>query len=171
MSEQSNPVVVFETSKGEIKLELNAEKAPKTVANFLEYVDEGHYNGTIFHRVIANFMIQGGGFDEGMREKDTRDPIENEADNGLQNEKGAVAMARTSDPHSATAQFFINTVDTNGFLDHTAKSGQGWGYCVFGKVVEGLDVVDQIRQVDTGRKGMHQDVPVEPVTINTARRA
>ncbi len=170
MSDQNNPVVVLETSKGEIKIELDQEKAPKTVANFLEYVDDGHYNGTIFHRVISNFMIQGGGFDEKMREKDTREPVANEADNGLRNEKGAIAMARTSDPHSATAQFFINTVATNGFLDHTAKSGQGWGYCVFGKVIEGMDVVDQIRGVDTGRKGMHQDVPVDPVVIKTARR-
>lgn len=170
MSDQSN-TVVLDTSEGAIKIELNAEKAPKTVANFLQYVDDGHYDGTVFHRVISNFMIQGGGFDQDMREKDTRDPVENEADNGLRNERGAIAMARTSEPHSATAQFFINTVETNNFLDHTRKSGQGWGYCVFGKVVEGMDVVDKIRQVDTGRRGMHQDVPLEPVVIQSAKRA
>ncbi|MBI1355394.1 MAG: peptidyl-prolyl cis-trans isomerase [Acidobacteria bacterium] len=171
MAEETNPRVVMETSKGAITLELDPAKAPKTVANFLSYVDAEHYDGTIFHRVISNFMIQGGGFDERMMERETGDPIENEADNGLSNEKGTIAMARTSDPHSATAQFFINATDTNDFLDHTSKTPRGWGYCVFGKVVDGLDVVDSIRQVKTGRRGMHDDVPSEPVVIKTARRA
>ncbi len=155
---------------GSITIELEAAKAPKTVSNFLSYVDAEHYDGTIFHRVMKDFMIQGGGFDERMGEKESGDPIENEADNGLLNEKGAIAMARTSDPHSATAQFFINAVDKNGFLNHTSKSPNGWGYCVFGKVVEGMDVVDRIRQVPTGRHGMHSDVPIEPVVIKSARR-
>ena len=171
MQESSNPSVVLETSEGAITIELNPAKAPKTVENFLSYVDSGHYDGTIFHRVISNFMIQGGGMDAKMAERDTRAPIENEADNGLKNERGAIAMARTSDPHSATAQFFINTVETNGFLDHTSKSGNGWGYCVFGKVTEGLDVVDKIRAAATGNRGMHQDVPLEPILIEKARRA
>ena len=161
----------METSKGSITIELNAAKAPKTVANFLSYVDDKHYDGTVFHRVISNFMIQGGGFEEGMVEKETRDPVENEADNGLSNDKGTVAMARTSDPHSASAQFFINAADTNDFLNHSSKTPRGWGYCVFGKVVDGLDVVDEIRQVATGRSGMHDDVPLEPVVIKSARRA
>jgi len=168
--EESNPRVVMETSKGSITLELDAAKAPKTVSNFLSYVDAEHYDGTIFHRVISNFMIQGGGFDEGMGEKQTGDPIENEADNGLGNEKGTIAMARTSDPHSATAQFFINAADTNDFLNHSSKTPRGWGYCVFGKVVEGLDVVEEIRKAPTGRRGMHDDVPLEPVVIKSARR-
>ena len=168
--EESSPRVVMETSKGSITIELNAAKAPKTVANFLSYVDAQHYDGTIFHRVISNFMIQGGGFDERMGEKETGDPVENEADNGLSNEKGTLAMARTSDPHSASAQFFINAADTNDFLNHSSKTPRGWGYCVFGKVVDGLDVVDEIRQVATGRKGMHDDVPLEPVVIKTASR-
>jgi peptidyl-prolyl cis-trans isomerase B (cyclophilin B) len=171
MTESPNPRVVFETSQGEITIELNPEKAPKTVENFLSYVDSGHYDGTVFHRVIRNFMIQGGGMDSAMRERDTGDPIQNEADNGLRNERGTIAMARTSDPHSATAQFFINAVETNGFLDHTSKSGSGWGYCVFGRVTDGLEVVDKIRNVATGRRGMHQDVPLEPVVIEKARRA
>lgn len=168
--QQENPRVLMETSKGSITIELNAAKAPKTVANFLSYVDDKHYDGTIFHRVISNFMIQGGGFEVGMAEKETRDPVENEADNGLSNDKGTVAMARTSDPHSASAQFFINAADTNDFLNHSSKTPRGWGYCVFGKVVDGLDVVDEIRQVATGRSGMHDDVPLEPIVIKSARR-
>lgn len=171
MSETANPVVVMTTSHGEIHIELDQEKAPKTVANFLSYVDDGFYDGTIFHRVISNFMIQGGGFTPEMYQKDTGDPIENEADNGLANAKGTIAMARTSDPHSATAQFFINAADTNDFLNHRSKTPQGWGYCVFGKVTEGLEVVDAIRQVDTGSRGMHQDVPREPVVIESVKRA
>lgn len=171
MSETENPVVVMMTSKGEIRIELEQAKAPKTVENFLAYVDEGFYDGTIFHRVISNFMIQGGGFTPKMDQKDTRDPVENEADNGLTNEKGTLAMARTSDPHSATAQFFINAGDTNDFLNHRGKTPQGWGYCVFGRVVGGLDVVEEIRQVSTGSHGTHQDVPEEPVLIESAKRA
>ncbi len=171
MVEAPNPSVVLETSEGEITIELNAAKAPKTVENFLSYVDAGHYDGTIFHRVIRNFMIQGGGMDPKMNERDSGEPIQNEADNGLKNERGAIAMARTSDPHSATAQFFINAVDTNSFLDHTSKSGSGWGYCVFGRVTDGLEVVDKIRNAATGRRGMHQDVPLEPILIEKARRA
>jgi peptidyl-prolyl cis-trans isomerase B (cyclophilin B) len=154
-----------------MKIELYPDKAPDTVSNFLAYVDEGHYDGTIFHRVISNFMIQGGGFTADMREKETRDPVKNEADNGLGNERGAIAMARTSDPHSATSQFFINTVETNDFLNHRAKTAQGWGYCVFGKVTEGYEVLDKIRQVATGTSRGHQDVPVAAVTIVAARRA
>jgi len=163
----ANPKVRLETSKGAIVLELNREKAPKTVANFLSYVTDGHYDGTIFHRVIPRFMVQGGGFTADLQQKETRAPIQNEADNGLKNLRGTIAMARTSDPHSATAQFFVNTVD-NAFLDHTAKSPQGWGYAVFGKVVEGMDIVDKIRKVPTGNSGMHQNVPLEPVTIDKA---
>jgi len=159
--------VKLTTNHGTITLQLDTEKAPKTVANFLAYVQAGHYDGTIFHRVIKNFMIQGGGFVVGMDQKPTQDPIENEAANGLQNVRGSIAMARTSDPHSATAQFFINTVD-NDFLDFKAPSGQGWGYCVFGQVVEGLEVVDKIRSVPTGNKGFHQDVPKEDVIIEKA---
>jgi peptidyl-prolyl cis-trans isomerase B (cyclophilin B) len=155
------------TNHGDITLELNAEKAPKTVANFISYVEAGHYDNTIFHRVIGNFMIQGGGMEPGMKQKDTQAPIENEAANGLKNKRGTVAMARTGDPHSATAQFFINVVD-NDFLDFRAPSGQGWGYCVFGEVVEGMDVVDAIRKVKTGNKGFHQDVPAEDVIIQKA---
>lgn len=152
---------------GEILIELNVAKAPKTVANFLAYVDSGHYNGTIFHRVINGFMIQGGGLTEAMKEKQTLKPIENEANNGLSNEAYTIAMARTMDPHSATSQFFIN-VSQNAFLNHTAKTPQGWGYAVFGKVVQGQDVVDQIKAVATGRKGMHDDVPLTPVVITSA---
>jgi len=155
------------TNHGVIALELNAEKAPKTVANFLAYVAAGHYNNTVFHRVIKNFMIQGGGFEPNMNQKPCKAPIENEAANGLRNKRGTVAMARTNDPHSATAQFFINTVD-NDFLDFKSPTGQGWGYCVFGEVVEGLDVVDKIRAVRTGNKGFHQDVPVDDVIIEKA---
>lgn len=157
--------VVLTTNHGKIKIELDAEKAPKTVENFLEYVRSGHYDGTIFHRVISNFMIQGGGFEPGMKQKPTREPIENEAKNGLKNEAYSVAMARTSAPHSASAQFFINVGD-NSFLDYPGQDG--WGYCVFGKVVEGTDVVDKIKAVKTGRSGMHSDVPVEDVVIEKA---
>ena len=160
-------MIKLTTNHGVIGLELNAEKAPKTVANFLAYVEAGHYNNTVFHRVIKNFMIQGGGMEPGMKQKTCNAPIENEAGNGLKNTRGTVAMARTNDPHSATAQFFINTVD-NDFLDFKAPSGQGWGYCVFGEVVEGLDVVDKIRAVKTGNKGGHQDVPAEDVIIEKA---
>ena len=159
--------VKLTTNHGAITLKLDAGKAPKTVANFLAYVEAGHYNNTIFHRVIKNFMIQGGGFAPGMDQKPTQAPIENEAANGLKNKRGSIAMARTNDPHSATAQFFINTVD-NDFLDFKAPMGQGWGYCVFGEVVEGMDVVDAIRAVRTGNKGFHQDVPVEDVVIEKA---
>jgi peptidyl-prolyl cis-trans isomerase B (cyclophilin B) len=159
--------VKLTTGHGAITLKLDAEKAPKTVANFLAYVEAGHYDGTIFHRVIKNFMIQGGGMAPGMNQKPCQAPIENEAANGLKNKRGSVAMARTNDPHSATAQFFINVVD-NDFLDFKAPSGQGWGYCVFGEVVEGLDVVDAIRAVRTGNKGFHQDVPVDDVVIEKA---
>ena len=160
-------MIKLTTNKGVITLNLDAEKAPKTVANFISYVESGHYNNTIFHRVIGNFMIQGGGMEPGMKQKDTQAPIENEAANGLKNKRGSIAMARTSDPHSATAQFFINVVD-NDFLDFKAPSGQGWGYCVFGEVVEGMDVVDTIRKVKTGTKGGYQDVPAEDVIIEKA---
>ena len=160
-------MIKLTTNHGVITLDLNAEKAPKTVTNFLAYVEAGHYDNTVFHRVIKNFMIQGGGMEPGMNQKPCKAPIENEAANGLRNKRGTVAMARTNDPHSATAQFFINTVD-NDFLDFKSPSGQGWGYCVFGEVVEGLDVVDKIRAVRTGNKGFHQDVPVEDVIIEKA---
>ncbi|MEU9701204.1 peptidylprolyl isomerase [Streptomyces sp. NPDC047981] len=161
--------VVLTTNFGVIKLKLDAEKAPKTVENFLTYVDEGHYDNTVFHRVIQTFMIQGGGFLEDMTQKPTHAPVENEANNGLPNVRYSVAMARTSDPHSASAQFFINTAK-NDFLNHTSPSPQGWGYAVFGKVVEGLDVVDRIAAVPTGRRNGFQDVPVEPVIIESAKR-
>jgi peptidyl-prolyl cis-trans isomerase B (cyclophilin B) len=157
--------VLLTTNHGNIKIELDAEKAPKTVENFLNYVKSGHYNGTIFHRVIDGFMIQGGGFESGMQQKPTNAPIENEAKNGLKNEPYTLAMARTSDPHSASAQFFIN-VKNNSFLDYPGQDG--WGYAVFGKVVEGQDVVDKIRQVKTTRKGMFSDVPVDEVVIEKA---
>lgn len=157
--------VILTTNHGTIKLELDAEKAPKTVENFLAYVRAGHYDGTIFHRVIDGFMIQGGGFEPGMKQKPTNDPIENEAKNGLKNEPYTIAMARTSAPHSASAQFFIN-VKNNSFLDYPGQDG--WGYCVFGKVVEGTDVVDKIKSVKTTRTGMHADVPVENVLIEKA---
>lgn len=160
-------MIKLTTNHGVITLELDSEKAPKTAANFLAYVESGHYDGTIFHRVINGFMIQGGGMGVGMKEKDTQAPIENEAANGLKNDRGTIAMARTSDPHSATAQFFINVAD-NDFLNHKSPSGQGWGYCVFGEVTEGLDVVDKIRAVATGNKGFHQDVPKEDVIIEKA---
>ena len=159
--------VALNTNFGRIVLELDEVKAPKTSANFVEYVKSGHYNGTIFHRVIPNFMIQGGGFEANMNQKSTKAPIENEANNGLKNDVGTIAMARTQDPHSASAQFFINT-KKNDFLNHSSKTVQGWGYAVFGKVVEGMDVVTAIEKVRTGNKGYHGDVPVEPVVIESA---
>jgi peptidyl-prolyl cis-trans isomerase B (cyclophilin B) len=159
--------VALNTNYGRIVLDLNAEKAPKTVANFVSYVRSGHYNGTIFHRVIDGFMIQGGGFDSNMNQKPTQAPIENEADNGLKNDEGTIAMARTQDPHSASAQFFIN-VKKNDFLNYSSKTVQGWGYAVFGKVAEGMDVVAKIKSVQTGRSGYHGDVPVKPVIIESA---
>ncbi|MGY6563173.1 MAG: peptidylprolyl isomerase [Halomonadaceae bacterium] len=157
-------MIILETSFGDIAITLNHEQAPKTAANFEQYVRDGHYDGTLFHRVIPGFMIQGGGFDRDFNQKPTRDPIENEADNGLKNLTGTLAMARTQDPHSATAQFFINVAD-NDFLNHSGKSLQGWGYCVFGEVSEGMDVVERITAVDTTRRGMHADVPAEDVII------
>ena len=157
-------MVEMHTSKGLITLELDAEKAPVTVANFIEYVNSGHFDGTIFHRVIPGFVIQGGGLESGMREKPTQAPIENEADNGLKNVTGSICMARTNDPHSATSQFFINLKD-NQFLDHTEKSPQGWGYAVFGQVTGGMDVVEAIAAVQTGNAGFHQDVPVEDIVV------
>jgi peptidyl-prolyl cis-trans isomerase B (cyclophilin B) len=160
-------VVKLHTNLGVIGIELDAAKAPATVANFQQYVKDGFYDNTIFHRVIEGFMIQGGGFEPGMKQKKTRATVKNEADNGLKNDKYTVAMARTSDPHSATAQFFINAAD-NAFLNHSAQTSQGWGYCVFGRVVEGKDVVDKIRKVLTGSSGMHQDVPVDDVVIERA---
>ena len=170
MGEQTNPIVEMETSKGSMRVELLLDKAPQTVGNFLQYVDDGFYDGTIFHRVIKDFMVQGGGFTEQMDQKPNRPPIQNEADNGLSNARGTLAMARTSDPDSATAQFFINVTDRNTFLDHQSKTSQGWGYCVFGKVIEGLDVVDQMRSVETCTRGGHQDVPADPIVINTVKR-
>ncbi len=164
----SNPQVELHvTGYGVITLELDQEKAPKSVANFLSYVNKGHYNNTIFHRVIPGFMVQGGGMEPGMAQKDCDAPISNEANNGLKNNNYTVAMARTGDPHSATAQFFINVSD-NGFLNHTAPTQQGWGYAVFGKVVAGTDVVDKIKAVKTGRKGFHDDVPKEDVIMEKA---
>ena len=164
----SNPQVELHIADlGTIKIELDAAKAPNSVANFLAYVKKGHYDGTVFHRVIPGFMIQGGGFEPGMTQKATDKPINNEANNGLKNDKYTLAMARTNDPHSATAQFFINIAD-NGFLNHTAPSAQGWGYAVFGKVVAGTDVVDKIAAVKTGQKGFHGDVPKDDVVIEKA---
>ena len=164
----SNPQVELHIKdKGVITLELDADKAPKTVANFLDYATKGHYDNTIFHRVIPGFMVQGGGFEPGMSQKPTGAEIQNEANNGLKNDTYTVAMARTSAPHSATAQFFIN-VANNDFLNHTAPSAQGWGYAVFGKVIDGKDVVDKIKVVKTGRKGFHDDVPLEDVVIEKA---
>lgn len=164
----SNPQVELHLANyGVITLELDAEKAPNTVANFLSYVNKGHYNNTIFHRIIPGFMVQGGGMEPGMKEKKGDAPINNEANNGLKNLSYTVAMARTGDPHSATAQFFINIAD-NTFLNHTAPSQQGWGYAVFGKVVAGTEVVDKIKTVKTGRKGYHDDVPLEDVVIEKA---
>ena len=162
--------VILETSKGNITIELNDEKAPATVANFMKYVGEEFYNGTIFHRVIPNFMIQGGGFTADMTQKEVAAPIDNEANNGLSNVRGSIAMARTNDPHSATAQFFINLKD-NDFLNHTAPTGQGWGYCVFGMVTDGIDVVDEIAGVATANAGGHGDVPTEVITIDKATAA
>jgi peptidyl-prolyl cis-trans isomerase A (cyclophilin A) len=162
----ANPVVEMKTSQGTITIELYADKAPKTVENFLQYVKDGFYNGLVFHRVIDNFMIQGGGFDPGMKERPTRPPIPNEARNGLKNQTGTLAMARTSDPHSASAQFFINLKD-NAFLDYPSRDG--WGYAVFGKVALGIDVVNKIAKVPTGNAGMHQNVPTTPVVIESAR--
>ena len=164
-----NPTILLETSSGDILLELFPDKAPRTVENFLRYVDDGFYKNTIFHRVISNFMIQGGGLDARMNEKETRAPVQNEANNGLKNDRGTIAMARTQDPHSATAQFFINLVD-NDFLNHTDESISGWGYCVFGKVTEGMDVVDKIAKVKTKSAGMYEDVPVDMVIITGASR-
>lgn len=157
-------MITLHTNYGDIELELDHEKAPKTAANFRQYAEDGFFNGTIFHRVISNFMIQGGGFTEDMEQKETRATIENEADNGLSNDVGTIAMARTMDPHSATAQFFINVKD-NDFLNFKSKDSQGWGYCVFGKVTGGMDVVNKIKSVKTGSQGMHQDVPVDTVVI------
>jgi cyclophilin family peptidyl-prolyl cis-trans isomerase len=163
----SNPKVRLETDKGDIVLELDQRSAPRTVENFLSYVNASFFDGTIFHRVIKRFMIQGGGLTEDMETKPTNSPIPNEADNGLKNVRGSIAMARTQDPHSATSQFFINTVD-NAFLDHKGKSVQGWGYCVFGKVIEGLDVVDAIENLPTTARAGHSDVPADPVFIKRA---
>ncbi|OWS69527.1 peptidylprolyl isomerase [Polynucleobacter campilacus] len=159
--------VLLKTNHGDITLSLDSEKAPKSVANFVQYVKSGHYDGTIFHRVINNFMIQGGGMTAGMKQKTTGAEIENEANNGLKNDRYTVAMARTSDPHSATAQFFINT-NNNDFLNHTAPNNQGWGYAVFGKVTDGMNIVDTIGKVKTGSSGFHQDVPSEDVLIDKA---
>lgn len=160
-------MVKLETTMGDILIELDAVKAPKTVENFLHYVHSGHYDGTLFHRVIDGFMVQGGGFTVGMETKPTGAPIPNEAENGLKNDAYTVAMARTSDPHSATAQFFIN-VKNNAFLNHTSKTPDGWGYAVFGKVAKGHGVVNKIKKAATGRKGMHDDVPLEPIVIEKA---
>lgn len=160
-------MIRLHTNKGTIDIELDHEKAPKTAANFQQYVTEGFYDGTIFHRVIAGFMIQGGGMTSGLKEKKTREPIENEADNGLENRRGTIAMARTANPHSASAQFFINLVD-NDFLNHTGKNAHGWGYAVFGKVVSGMEVVDAIAKTKTGRMGFYDDVPTEEIIIERA---
>ena len=160
-------MVVLHTNHGDITLELDAENAPATVGNFLQYVRDGHYDNTLFHRVIPGFMVQGGGFAPGMKQKPTRDAVANEAANGVKNQQYTVAMARTSDPHSATAQFFINVAD-NAFLNHRSPDANGWGYCVFGRVVSGKDVVDRIKGVATGRRGGHDDVPTEDVVIERA---
>ena len=168
--QKENPVVIIKTSKGDIKVELFEKEAPNTVKNFLQYVDDKFYDGTIFHRVIQGFMIQGGGFTKEFSQKPTRTPVKNEAANGLKNKRGTLAMARTSDVDSATAQFFINVVD-NDFLDFRAPNAQGFGYCVFGKVTEGLDIVDAIRSVKTGNHGMFQDVPVDAIEILEVTRA
>lgn len=164
--EQDTYMVTIKTNHGDITLELDAKNAPVSVANFLSYVESGHYNGTIFHRVISNFMIQGGGFEPGMQQKEVNAPIPNEANNGLKNDEYTVAMARTSDPHSATAQFFINVKD-NDFLNFSSETGQGWGYAVFGKVVDGKDVVKKIKEVKTGQNGPFGDVPTEDVIIES----
>ena len=162
----SSTVIEMKTTFGVITLELDAEKAPKTVENFVRYATDGFYDGTIFHRVIDNFMIQGGGFDADMQQKESGEPIENEADNGLKNDRGTIAMARTMDPHSATPQFFLNVKD-NDFLNHSGKNMQGWGYTVFGKVTAGDDVLDKIRSVETGNKSGHQDVPKDSIVIES----
>ena len=160
-------LVILHTNMGDIKLELDKAKAPVTVENFVQYVKDGHYDGTIFHRVIGNFMIQGGGFDKDMKQKPTNAPIKNEANNGLKNSIGTIAMARTQDPHSASSQFFINVAD-NAFLNFSSESRQGWGYAVFGKVVDGMDVVNNIKNVKTANSGFHENVPVTPVIIEKA---
>jgi len=160
-------MVKLHTNFGTITLELDEKRAPQTVANFLQYVKDGHYGNTVFHRVIDGFMIQGGGFEPGMRQKPTRTPVKNEAENKMKNAAYTIAMARTSEPHSASAQFFINVAD-NDSLNHTAPTPQGWGYCVFGRVTEGTDVVDKVKGVKTGRSGMHQDVPLNDVVIERA---
>jgi peptidyl-prolyl cis-trans isomerase B (cyclophilin B) len=170
MNQAANARVVLHTNHGAITLELDAGRAPKTVANFLDYVRSGHFNNTLFHRVIDGFMIQGGGFTPEFRQKPTKAPIENEAANGLKNARYSVAMARTGDPHSATAQFFINVAD-NAFLDHRSPDAKGWGYCVFGRVVGGTEVVDRIKGVATGDRGMHQNVPKDDVVIERAEVA
>jgi peptidyl-prolyl cis-trans isomerase B (cyclophilin B) len=167
MTSVSASTVVLHTNYGAITLELDAARAPKTVANFLEYVRSGHFDNTLFHRVIDGFMIQGGGFTPDFRQKSTKSPIENEAGNGLKNTRYSVAMARTGDPHSATAQFFINVAD-NAFLDHRSRDAKGWGYCVFGRVVSGTEVVDRIEKVATGDRSMHQNVPTDDVVIERA---
>ena len=167
MSETSNPTVELHTTLGVIRIELDAEKAPASSRNFLDYVAKGHYDGTVFHRVIRGFMVQGGGFVPGMKQKPVAAPIANEAANGLKNDRYTVAMARTNDPHSATAQFFINATD-NDFLNFRSESSGGWGYAVFGRVVEGRDVVDAIERVRTGRRGFHDDVPLDDVVIEKA---
>ncbi|HEI8910581.1 TPA: peptidylprolyl isomerase B [Proteus mirabilis] len=159
-------MVTFHTNYGDIMIKTFADKAPATVENFLDYCKEGFYDNTIFHRVINGFMIQGGGFEPGMKQKETKAPVRNEANNGLANNRGTLAMARTNDPHSATAQFFINVAD-NDFLNFRAENANGWGYCVFAEVVEGMDVVDKIKAVSTGRSGFHQDVPREDIIINS----
>ena len=165
-----NPIVLFETTMGQIKIELDIQNAPSSSENFLAYVDDGYFVGTTFHRIIPNFMVQGGGITEDMLDKPSKHaPIKNEANNGVKNDRGTLAMARTGDPHSATSQFFINHAD-NAFLNHTAESQQGWGYAVFGKVVEGMDVVDAMAKVATGNKGGHQNVPLEPITITAVSR-
>jgi cyclophilin family peptidyl-prolyl cis-trans isomerase len=168
---EKNPVVTIETSMGDIQVELFADKAPTTVKNFLSYVDDKFYDGVIFHRVIPGFMIQGGGMEPGLKEKKTKDPIKNEADNGLSNERGTIAMARTPDPDSATAQFFINVADNKKSLDHKGKRAEQFGYCVFGKVVKGMDIVDKIKEVETETRGRHGDVPVKDVVIKSIRVA
>jgi peptidyl-prolyl cis-trans isomerase B (cyclophilin B) len=160
-------MITFKTNLGEIKIELDFDKAPITAKNFQQYVEEGFYEGTIFHRVMKGFMAQGGGFAAGMDEKETRACIKNEANNGLANKRGSIAMARTNDPHSASAQFFINLAD-NAFLDHTSESESGWGYCVFAQVVEGMDIVDKMALVETGRRGFHDDVPKDEIIIESA---
>ena len=158
------PIVTFKTNIGDFTVQLEPEKAPNTVANFIQYVKDGHYDGTIFHRVIAKFMVQGGGFTPDMQKKGTRGPVANEADTGLKNERGTIAMARTGDPHSATAQFFVNVI-YNKFLDHTAKTQQGWGYTAFGRVIDGMNIVGRMARVKTGTKGPYSDVPNDPIII------